>query len=128
MPREIHPREVLSLKGGISVETTSHDPEGKFAVADLVDTLKDRGINAHEGHHDKIQVILMRLDDKDAAKVLQHAGVGFDAAMHDEGYVLMTDGNKTYDIAATAAGLCRMERLPDPMQCCMGCSSAIGRR
>jgi hypothetical protein len=27
MPREIHPRADLSLKDGISVETTSHDPE-----------------------------------------------------------------------------------------------------
>ena len=105
MPREVHPRDVLSLKDGISVETASHDTEDKFAVTDLVETLKDRGIDAHEGHHDKVQVILMRLDDKDATKILQHAGVSFDPAMHDEGYVLVTDGNKTYDIAATSAGL-----------------------
>jgi len=46
MPREIHPREVLSLKDGISIETDSHDSEDKFAVADLVDTLKNRGVDA----------------------------------------------------------------------------------
>ena len=105
MPREVHPRDVLSLKDGISVDTTSHDPEDKFAAADLVETLKDRGVDAQEGHHDKVQVILMRLDDKDSAKILQHAQATFDPAMHDEGYVLVTDGNKTYDIAATSAGL-----------------------
>ena len=65
MPREVHPRDVLSLKDGISVDTTSHDPEDKFAATDLVETLKDRGVDAQEGHHDKVQVILMRLDDKD---------------------------------------------------------------
>ena len=51
MPREIHPRELLSLKDGMSVETTSHDPQDKFAVTDLVETLKDRGVVAREGHH-----------------------------------------------------------------------------
>jgi hexosaminidase len=105
MPREVHPREVLSLKDGISVDTVSPDAEDKFAVTDLVATLKERGVDAHEGHHDKVQIILMRLDDKDAAKILQGSQVTFDPAMHEEGYVLLTEGNKTYDIAATSAGL-----------------------
>ena len=105
MPREVHARSVLSLKGGVSVETASHDPADKFAVADLVETLKDRGVDAQEGHRDKVKIVLMRLDDKDAAKVLQRSQVGFNPAMHDEGYVLATEGDKTYDIAATSAGL-----------------------
>jgi len=33
------------------------------------------------------------------------ANIKFDPAMHDEGYVLVTDGNVTYDIAATGAGI-----------------------
>ncbi|MHB1960482.1 MAG: glycoside hydrolase family 20 zincin-like fold domain-containing protein, partial [Acidobacteriaceae bacterium] len=105
MPREVHPRGVLSLKGGVSVETTSHDAADKFAVTDLVETLKDRGIDASEGHRGKVKIVLMRVEDKDAAKVLQRSQVAFDPAMHDEGYVLATEGDKTYDIAATSAGL-----------------------
>jgi hexosaminidase len=105
MPREIHQRGVLSLENGLSVETASHDPEDKFALTDLVDTLTNRGVDAREGHHDKVKIVLMRLDTKDAADVLKRSQVSFDPAMHDEGYVLVTDGNTTYDIAATSAGL-----------------------
>ncbi len=105
MPREVQERAVLSLKDGISVETSSRDADDKFAVTDLVGTLKDRGVDAHEGHKDKVKVVLMRLDDKKAADLLAHADLRFDAAMHDEGYVLLTDGGTTYDIAATSAGL-----------------------
>ncbi len=105
MPREVQERAVLSLERGVSVETTSHDADDKFAVTDLVSTLKDRGVDAREGHQDKIRIVLMRLDDKKAADLLAHANVRFDPAMHDEGYVLLTDGSTTYDIAATSAGL-----------------------
>ncbi|MHB1960141.1 MAG: family 20 glycosylhydrolase [Acidobacteriaceae bacterium] len=105
MPREVHERAVLSLEHGISVETTSRDAEDKFAVADLVATLKSRGVDAAEGHKDKVKVVLMRLDEKKAADLLARANIHFDAAMHDEGYVLLTDGSTTYDIAATSAGL-----------------------
>ena len=105
MPREIHERAVLPLQDGLSIETTSHDAEDKFAVTDLVDTLRNRGVNAQEGHRDKAKIVLMRLDTKEAADILKHSQVSFDPVMHDEGYVLVTEGNTTYDIAATSAGL-----------------------
>ena len=105
MPREVHERAMLSLEHGISVETTSRDPEDKFAVTDLVATLKSRGVDAAEGHKDKVKVVLMRLDEKKAADLLARANVVFSPAMHEEGYVLLTDGSTTYDIAATSAGL-----------------------
>ncbi len=105
MPREVHEGAVLSLEHGISVETTSHDAEDKFAVTDLVATLKDRGVDASEGHKSKVRVVLMRQDTKEAADLLARSHLSFDAAMHDEGYVLLTQGSTTYDIAATSAGL-----------------------
>ena len=105
MPREVQERAVLPLRDGISVETTSRDAADKFSVTDLVGRLKDRGLAAHEGHKDKVKIILMRLDDKKAVDLLARSHISFDPAMHDEGYVLLTDGNTTYDIAATSAGL-----------------------
>ena len=48
----------------------------------------------------------MRLDTKEAADILKHSQVQpLTLSMHDEGYVLVTEGNTTYDIAATSAGL-----------------------
>ena len=111
MPREVHEGTVLSLERGISVETTSRDAEDKFAVTDLVGILKDRGVDASEGHRNKVRVVLMRQDTKEAADLLARSHTSFDAAMHDEGYVLLTQGSTTYDIAATSAG-CITARRP----------------
>ncbi len=105
MPREIHERTILSLEHGISVSTSSHNAEDKFTVADLVATLTHRGIRAQEGDKDKVKIILLCQDTKRATDLLAQAHVSFDSAMQDEGYVLLTDGNTTYDIAATSAGL-----------------------
>jgi hexosaminidase len=105
MPREIHAGTVLSLNRGISVSTTSRTAEDRFAVQDLVITLRKRGIRATVGDESKVKVVLMRERTQEAARVLARAHVEFDPAMHSEGYVLITDGETTYDIAATAAGL-----------------------
>ena len=105
MPREVHERAALPLDQGVSVSTTSREADDKFAVEDLIATLKKRGIDARAGEKGKIKIILLRQDTKKAAEVLAHAQAGFDPAMHDEGYVLVTEKNTTYDIAATSAGL-----------------------
>lgn len=105
MPREVHEGAVLSLERGVSVETTSRDADDEFAVTDLVSGLKARGVEAHEGHKDKVRIVLMRLDSKKAADLLARSHLTFDSAMHDEGYALLTDGSTMYDIAATGAGL-----------------------
>lgn len=105
MPREVHEGATLSLAHGIAVTTPSHDAEDKFAVADLVSTWKTRGVDAREGNKGKVKVVLLRQDTKKAADILARAHLSFDPAMRDEGYVLVTDRNTTYDIAATSAGL-----------------------
>lgn len=105
MPREIRPGTRLSLDRGISIYTLEKVPQDKFTVKDLVDTLRKRGVDAREGGNSKVNIVLMREGTKQAAEILAHAHVSFDPAMHDEGYVLVTAGNTTYDIAATAAGI-----------------------
>jgi hypothetical protein len=49
--------------------------------------------------------VLLRQQTKKAEAILTREHITFDSAMHDEGYVLVTDGNVTYDIAATGAGI-----------------------
>ncbi len=105
MPRELHEGPVLSLERGIGVFAEGKDSEDKFAAEDLVDTLKKRGIEARADKKGKVMIVLLRQDSKKAADILAHAHVSFDPAMHNEGYVLVSDGNTTYDIAATSAGL-----------------------
>ncbi|MGO8720819.1 MAG: glycoside hydrolase family 20 zincin-like fold domain-containing protein [Acidobacteriaceae bacterium] len=105
MPREVHQRALLLLNHGVGVSTSSHAAEDMFAVKDLVDTLKDRGIDAREGQRGQVKIILLRQDTSKAKDILAREHVDFTPAMQDEGYVLLTDGNKCYDIAATSAGL-----------------------
>ena len=105
MPREIHAGKLLSLDRGMSVSAVGEAPEDKFTVKDLVDTLRNRGIDAREGGKSNVNIVLMREGTKQATDILAHAHVSFQPAMHNEGYVLVTDGTTTYDIAATAAGI-----------------------
>ena len=105
MPREIHEGAVLSLDHGIGISADGKEPEDKFAADDLAAALKKRGIDARADKKGHVRVILLRQDAKKAAGILAHAHLSFDPAMHDEGYVLVTDGNTLYDIAATGAGI-----------------------
>lgn len=104
-PREMHQRALLLLSHGVGVSTPSHRAQDEFAVQDLIDALKARGIHAQEGHRGRVKVMLLRLDTKAAKQVLARAHVRFTAAMHDQGYVLITEANNCYDIAATSTGL-----------------------
>ena len=105
MPREIGERGVLRLNRGISVFASSRDPEDEFTAEDLIGRMKERGIDARTGESAPVRVVLLRVDTRKATEILAHFHQNFDAAMHDEGYILIAGGNTTYDIAATGAGL-----------------------
>lgn len=105
MPREIQKRPSLSLSHGVGVSTSSHGPQDTFTVKDLVRGLKDRGIEALESRRGSARIILLRRNTRTANRILARAHVLFSKAMHGQGYVLLTEGNRCYDIAATSAGL-----------------------
>jgi hypothetical protein len=105
MPREIREVNNLELQKGIAISAAGNDPEDKFAAEDLIATLTQRGIDARAGKKGTVRVVLLRQGTKTAAEILARAQVALDPAMHDEGYALVTDGDVTYDIAATAAGM-----------------------
>jgi len=105
MPREIHEVKDISIAKGAGITAAGKDAEDVFAAEDLASSLKDRGIDARVGNKGKIKIVLLRQQTKKAEAILTRANISFDSAMHDEGYVLVTDGNITYDIAATGAGI-----------------------
>lgn len=105
MPREIHAGALLLLNRGVGVSTTSRDAEDRFAVADLVEGLKARGVHAREGQRGQVRIFLLRQSTRRAKDLLARSNLSFTPAMHDEGYALITVGNRMYDIAATSAGL-----------------------
>jgi hypothetical protein len=105
MPREMQAGAVLSLAHGISIAAPGNDAEDLFTAADLADALKQRGVAAQENGKGEVRIVLLRETTKRAAEILAGEHIEFSAAMHDEGYALVTDGKTVYDIAATAAGM-----------------------
>jgi hypothetical protein len=105
MPREIREVKTISLAKGAVILAAGKDAEDKFAAEDLAGSLKERGIDARAGKTGKIKIVLLRQQTKKAEAILARANIKFDAAMNDEGYVLVTDGDVTYDIASTGAGI-----------------------
>ncbi|MGA2834447.1 MAG: family 20 glycosylhydrolase [Terracidiphilus sp.] len=105
MPREIREIENISLAQGADILVAGKDAEDKFAAEDLASSLKERGIAPRAGKKGKVKIVLLRQQTKKAEAILGRAHITFDPAMHDEGYVLVTEGNATYDIAATGAGI-----------------------
>lgn len=104
-PREIREGSILALDRGIGIYADRKEPEDNFAAEDLANTLKERGVQARSGKKGKLNVVLLRLQTKKAADVLARAHLTFDSPMHEEGYAIVTEGNTTYDIAATSAGI-----------------------
>jgi hypothetical protein len=105
MPREIREVGIIPLTQNVGIQAEGRDPEDIFAVQDLVSALQERGIDAHAGKKGGIRIVFLRQDTKKAADILSRVHVNFDPAMRDEGYVLVTEKDITYDIAATSAGI-----------------------
>jgi hexosaminidase len=105
MPREIRLLQDMQLTQGVSILSEGKDPEDNFVAEDLVNALKESGIDSRVGKQGRIKIIFLRQDTKRAADILSRAHLNFNPAMRDEGYVLITNHDTTYDIAATAAGI-----------------------
>ena len=64
--------------------------EDEFAATDLVEALKARGL--HIAERDAALIRLERADTSMGKELLAKHSLKFDAAMHDEGYVIVPDG------------------------------------
>ena len=103
------PRECTAVasiavgQAGLTVAATA-DSEDSFAAGDLKQAFEAMGVAAGAGRPATIE--LLRADSGGAKAVLARAHLAVDAAMHDEGYAIVPDGqNKLAVVAQTAAGV-----------------------
>lgn len=103
------PRECASVatirvgEAGVAL-AYAKNAEDEFAAKDLIETLKSRGMQAAE--HNAPVVRLERAETGIANVLLERYKLKFDAAMHDEGYVIVPDGARGLAvIAETPAGI-----------------------
>jgi hexosaminidase len=109
IPREIRVTAALPLTSGISISVpgsiSGADPEDREAAEDLLSRLKERGITVFAGRASAARIVLLRTSAASASEILRRNHLEFTPAMKDEGYVLITKGSTTYDIAASSAGI-----------------------
>src|SRR6185312_11473456 len=95
----------VSVSNGITIARPGN-AEDRFAASDLTTTLKDRGIRVVTGESGPgTRVVFLRADASAARTLLRRHSLDIDSAMHDEGYVIIPDGNRLVVIGATAAGV-----------------------
>jgi hexosaminidase len=102
MPRELQAGNTLSLDHGVLVRTVSRDAEDRFTAEDLRATLKERAIPSRATGP---VIELLRTNTPSARALLAASHITFEAAMHDEGYVIVPRRRGLAVIAATSAGL-----------------------
>jgi hexosaminidase len=103
-PREAHFSGETPLPERLSVEVIGHDAEDEFAAHDLEEAAHPPAPAAHTtplGY----RVTLMRTGSPEAKAILAKQSLAFDAAMSDEGYVLIVEPQQASIIAASSAGI-----------------------
>jgi hexosaminidase len=108
-PKAIQAGALISVHSA-SVLVPGGDPEDRFAAQNLTQSLTESGIRvAPAASAADLTVNLLRADSLQARQLLSANHLAFDAPMHDEGYVLLSQkapSGETVDIIAqTAAGV-----------------------
>jgi hexosaminidase len=103
-PREFTARENLSLAAGVRILTSGTEAEDRFAAANLKEALQARGVPLRSTDA-AVRLWLLRDTSPRAQRLLHREGLGFDAAMQAEGYILFTAEHEAYVIGHSAAGI-----------------------
>lgn len=102
-PREAQWSGAAALPERIAVVAPGGQAEDEFAASDLRDFI------GHVGDHataaGAYRVVLLRADSVAGRAVLAREKMSFEAAMKDEGYVLIAGARQTTIIGATGAGI-----------------------
>lgn len=102
-PREAHFGAEVPLPAQIAVSVPGHQADDAFAARDLEEFLGARA--AKTAVAGAYRVELLRSDEPAAKALLAREHLSFDAAMQDEGYVLVVAPRQATVIAASAAGI-----------------------
>jgi hypothetical protein len=97
-PRECTAVASIPLGSATIRVEAEHNADDAFAASDLADALKARGVPA--GARDAIIVRLLHADSPAAKQLLARHSLTLDAAMHDEGYVIVPDGARSLAVIA----------------------------
>jgi hexosaminidase len=103
-PREAHFTGETPLPERLFVDVIGHDPEDEFAARDLEEAAKQPAMPVHTGPRG-YRVALMRASSAEAKALLASHHLAFDAAMADEGYVIIVEASEAHVIAASGAGV-----------------------
>jgi len=103
MPQEIAEEGVISLENGITIRS-SPIKEDIFSAAELRSELLSDHVQRNAAKSGAT-IELLRLGSAKARTVLARHHLTFSSAMHDEGYILVSDGGTLYDVAATSTGI-----------------------
>jgi len=105
-PREIQSAELIAVRAA-SITIPGADTEDIFAAQNLTQALTQDGI--HIAAPADLTITLLRADTPAARQLLTSAHLAFDAPMHDEGYILLSQktssGGTVTIIAQTSAGI-----------------------
>ncbi len=102
-PRDCSAVDALPIGASGLVLPAEKDAATEFAVKDLTDTLKARGVAVNQ--HDAPTILFFRADSDAGLHFLKAHHLQFDPAMKDEGYVLAPEGVRSvFIVAQTAAG------------------------
>ncbi len=104
MPREIQQQGSIPLHGVVDIRVSSNS-EDRFAAADLAASLLEFGIKRSPAGVKAPVIELLHSYSPQAKSILDRNHLAFSSAMREEGYVLVSEGNIVYDIAATPAGI-----------------------
>lgn len=104
-PREVRTGSLYSARTAI-VDVPGGNAEDMFAARNLEQALQQRGmkIDPNTGKPNLV-IQLLRVDSPAGQAALARAGESFTAAMHDEGYVLVSQPGTVTIVGATAAGV-----------------------
>jgi hypothetical protein len=105
VPRDAHFGSTIELSARISVSAPGRDAQDEFAAQDLIDTLKAQEIKVSAPASAPYRVVLLRAGSLEGKVVLNRNHLAFDAAMEQEGYVLVIAQHEATIVANSASGV-----------------------
>ena len=104
-PREAHWAGEAAIPATITVSVPGHDRDDEFAARDLEEAVKQAEISGANGEKSAYAVILLRSSSSEAKTLLATRKLAFDAAMEEEGYLLVLDPHQAFIVGASASGV-----------------------
>jgi hypothetical protein len=102
MPQSAIFEKSIALHGKIQIHAPTN-ADDNFAARSLIEEFQ--ALDVLQDHTSNVRIELVRMDTAHGRQLLTQRKIEFTQRMHDEGYVLVCNGNIVYDIAATSAGI-----------------------